>query len=77
MTQILWKYSDTSIRNPLQIQPLEHDQDSIEYDITISHDSDEEITQCAFYISPFTGDYTGTDSPLKDYERVLWLANYR
>ena len=75
MTQILWKYNDTSIRDPLKIMPLEQNEDSIEYEVTISHDSDEQITECAFYISPFTGDYTGTDSPLKDYERVLWLAN--
>ena len=75
MTKVLWKYNEMSIRNPLQVMPLEHNQTSIEYEITISHDSDGEIKECAFYISPFTGDYAGTDSPIKDYERVLWLAN--
>lgn len=75
MTKILWEYNDLSIRNPLNLGALEHNQDSLEYEVVISHDSNRKISECGFYISPFSGDYNGTDSPIKDYERVLWLAN--
>jgi hypothetical protein len=75
MTTIVWKYSNLIIKDPVSLGAMAQEEDSLEYEIEVSHDSNEKISECAFYISPFTGNYTGTDSPIKDYERVLWLAN--
>lgn len=75
MAKILWEYNQSAVKVPIIINPLEQLQESTEYEVTISHDSSKPITECGLYISPFTGDYKGTHSPQKDYERVLWLAN--
>lgn len=75
MANLLWQYNQTAIQEPIVLSPLEQNQESIEYEVTVQHDSNKPITQCAFYISPFSGEYKGTHSPQKDYERVLWLAN--
>lgn len=75
MANILWEYQTHDMRKPIVIPPLEHNQESQDYTVTISHDSNRPITGCSFYISPFTGTYLGTHSPNQDYERILWLAN--
>jgi hypothetical protein len=75
MTKILWEFNQLAITQPIIIDPLEQLQESQEYEIQISHDSNKPIVNCGFYLSPFSGRYTGTDTPDKDYERVLWLAN--
>jgi hypothetical protein len=75
MAKILWEYGAQDIRQPVIIEPLGLDEVSLEYEVFISHDSDKPITQCALYLQPFSGDYQGTESPKKDYERLLWMAN--
>ena len=75
MANILWEYNAHDMRKPIQIPPLEHGQESQDYAITISHDSNKPITGCGIYITPYTGTYLGTHSPAQDYERLLWLAN--
>lgn len=75
MARILWEYGAQDIRQPIIISPLEQEGVSQEYEILISHDSDKPITGCALFLEPFTGDYQGTSSPKKDYERLLWMAN--
>lgn len=75
MTTIVWKYNELIPNQPIDIGALAQNDVSLEYEIQVSHDSNKKITECGFYISPFTGGYTGTHSPIKDYERVLWLAN--
>lgn len=75
MAKILWEYGAQDIRQPIIIDSMGLDEVSQEYQVFISHDSDKPITGCALYLQPFTGDYLGTDSPRKDYERLLWMAN--
>jgi len=75
MPNLIWKYNNTVINNPIDFGQLEHLAETQEYEIEISHDSNEEITDCGFYLSNYSGEYNGTHTPLVDYERVLWLAN--
>lgn len=75
MTNILWEYNNLGVSSPIQIEPLEQLGESTEYEVVVSHDSNKPITECGFYISPYTGEYRGTHSPQKDYERLLWLAD--
>lgn len=75
MANILWEYSTHDMRKPIAIPPLEQGQESQDYTITISHDSNKPITGCGLYLTPYTGNYLGTHSPSQDYERLLWLAN--
>ena len=75
MANLIWEYENIVINKPLNLGALEHLTETTEYEIRIKHDSEKEISQCGFYISPYTGDYFGSKTALKDYERVLWLAD--
>lgn len=75
MANLIWEYEDLVINKPVNFGSFEHLTESQEFEIRIKHDSDEEISNAGFYISPYTEDYIGSFSPLKDYERTLWLAN--
>jgi len=75
MASIIWTYNELVVENPIELGALEHLAESSEFEIEISHDSNQEISECGFYIDPFENLYEGSFSPLKDYERLLWLAN--
>ena len=75
MSKLIWEYNNSVIADPLELGTLEHLAESAEFDVAVSHDSTLEISDCSFYISPFTEDYEGSFSALKDFERVLWLGN--
>ena len=75
MAKILWEYGAQDIRQPIIISSLSEGELSQEYEVFVSHDSDRPITGCALYLQPFSGDYNGTESAKKDYERLLWMAN--
>jgi len=75
MANLIWKYNDLILSQPINLGSLEHLAETSEFEVLISHDSKLEITECGFYISSFTEDYIGSVSANKDYEKVLWLAN--
>lgn len=75
MANIIWRYQDLVVENPIPMGSLEHLAETTEFEIEISHDSNQEISNCGFYIDRFTNQYNGSFSPLKDYELLLWLAN--
>lgn len=75
VANLIWEYNDLVINKPINMGELEQMTESQEFEIKIKHDSNKEITGCAFYIDKYSDDYFGSLSPLRDYERVLWLAN--
>lgn len=75
MANLLWEYNNQAIKTSVVIDPLQQLEESAEYTISVKHDSSKPITECGFYLTPYSGNYTGTHSPQKDLERVLWLAN--
>jgi len=75
MTILIWEYNNIVVSDPVNLGSFQELDSSQEYEIIIRHDSNKEITNCGFYIKPFTGNYKGTHSPMKDYERVLWYGN--
>jgi hypothetical protein len=75
MPNILWEYNDLAVDQPFDMGAASLEEVTDTFDVKVSHDSRSRITECAFYITPYSGVYRGTDSPLKDYERVLWLAD--
>lgn len=75
MANLIWTYNNLVVDDAINLGGLEHLQESQVFDITIAHDSNQEISECGFYISPYTRDYDGSFSPNKDYERLLWMAN--
>ena len=75
MPNLIWEYNDIVIDKPMQLGSLEHLAESSVFNVTIKHDSDQEVSECGFYLAPFEGEYNGSFYPKKDYERVLWLAN--
>jgi len=75
MTSLVFKYNDLVVLDTLDMGGRGLLESSQEYEIEIGHDSDLPITECGFYISPFTGDYKGSHSPRKDLERILWYGD--
>lgn len=75
MTNIRWEYLTHDMRKPIEIPVMEQGQESQEYEILISHDSSLPIKDCSVYLSPYSGNYLGTHSPLQDFERLLWFAD--
>lgn len=75
MANLIWTYNGLVVDDAINLGGLEHLQESQVFDITIAHDSSQEISGCGFYISPYTKEYNGSFSPNKDYERLLWMAN--
>lgn len=51
------------------------DNESSEFDITIKHNSNRPIRDCAFYITPYDKIYDGTSSPEEDFDRAIWFGN--
>jgi hypothetical protein len=75
MANIRWEYLTQDMRKPIVIPIMEQGQESQEFEILISHDSARPITGCSIYVSPYSGNYLGTHSPLQDFERLLWFAD--
>lgn len=75
MTSIIWEYNNVVISDPINLGSFEELDVSSEYEIIIRHDSNSSITNCNFYVSPYSGEYSGTHSAQKDYERLLWYGN--
>ena len=75
VANLIWEYNSLVIDEPLDLGDLEHLAESATFALKIKHDSNSEISECGFYLSNFTETYDGSFSPLKDYERILWLAN--
>jgi hypothetical protein len=48
MTTIVWKYSNLIIKDPVSLGAMAQEEDSLEYEIEVSHDSNEKISECAF-----------------------------
>lgn len=75
VANLIWEYNNLIVSNGIDLGDLQHLTETSEFEVIVSHDSKLEISECGFYIDPFSGSYTGSNSPSKDYERVLWLAN--
>ena len=75
MANLIWEYNDLVISKTIDMGDLEHLAESSAFDINIRHDSNSEISECGFYLDHFSDTYEGSFTPLKDYERILWLAN--
>ncbi len=75
VANLIWKYNELVLSAPIELGSLPHLGESSEFEVKISHDSALEISESGFYLKPFSNLYEGTFSPLKDFERVLWLAN--
>jgi len=75
MANLIWTYNSLAVDKPIDMGILAHLTETTDFAITISHDSRLEIAESGFYISPYEGEYTGSQSPQKDYERLLWLAD--
>jgi len=75
MTMLIWEHNNIIVSDPVNLGSFEELDISEEQEIIIRHDSNSEISDCGFYIEPFKGEYTGSHSPVKDYERVLWYGN--
>lgn len=75
MTSIIYEYNKVIVTDPLSLGSLSQLEVSENYELILRHDSNQQIQDCGFYISPFSKKYTGTDSAVKDYERLLWYAN--
>lgn len=76
MANLIWEYNNLIVTDTIDMGILQHSTETTEFEVKISHDSKLEISDGGFYISPYSGLYAGTASALKDYERVLWLANH-
>jgi len=72
---LIWEHNDLVVREPINLGNFQHLTQSQEFELIISHDSNQEITECGFYISPFSKNYDASFSAIKDYERMLWFAN--
>jgi len=75
MANIRWEYLTQDMRKPITILAMQQGEESQEFNILVSHDSSRPITGCSIYISPYSGNYLGTHSPLQDFERLLWFAD--
>jgi hypothetical protein len=75
VANLIWEYNNLVVDEPVDLGSLEHLAESATFAIKIKHDSNSEISECGFFITRFENEYNGSFSPLKDYERVLWLAN--
>jgi len=72
---LIWEHNELVVREPIHLGTFQHLTQSQEFEVTVKHDSNQEITECGFYISPFSKKYEGSFTQLKDYERMLWFAN--
>lgn len=75
VANIIWEYNNLVIDQPVELGTLEHLTESDVFNIKIRHDSNKEISECGFCLNPFEKLYDGSFSAIKDYERVIWLAN--
>jgi len=66
------------------IQPLEHSRtndllenntETEEKEIYIYHDGANDLTNCSFYLNPFSGTYEGHKSAMLDFEELLEWGN--
>jgi hypothetical protein len=75
VANLIWEYNNLVVSEPINLGALEHLSVTSEFEVKIRHDSDQEISGAGFYLSPYTERYEGSFSPIKDFERVMWLAN--
>lgn len=75
MPNLFWKYNNIVVNTPIDMGAYEYLEESQEFLIDISHDGTSPIMDCELYLSPFSKEYKGTESAIKDYERLLWYGN--
>jgi hypothetical protein len=75
MANLIWTYNNSAISSPVSLGSLEQLDESQVFSVKIAHDSNQEISECGFFITKFSDEYEGSFSPIKDYERLLWFAN--
>jgi len=72
---IIWKQNNNYILVPIQLGDISPSSSTPDISVTVSQDYVDPIRNCGLYVSPFTGKYTGSSSPHKDYEQLLWYSN--
>jgi hypothetical protein len=75
MTTIIWKFNDTVVKKAIELGSYAEQEESVEYEIELRHDSTRAITDCELYFTPYSENYEGTENAIKDFEKLIWMGN--